>query len=54
MDIVLDDFWCELWGMEIVFVVVVSIFYIDDFVKLINMCNEGVMLGDFSVCEGYV
>lgn len=49
-----DEDWCINCGMEIVFVVVVSIFYIDDLIKLINMWNEGVMFSDLGVCEGYV
>ena len=51
---VLDDSWNELRGMEIVSVAVASISYTDDSVKLINMRNEGAMLGDPSVREGYV
>jgi membrane protease subunit (stomatin/prohibitin family) len=50
----LDDSWTELRGMEIVSVAVASISYTDDSVKLINMRNEGAMLGDPSVREGYV
>lgn len=51
---VLDESWNELRGMEIVSVAVASISYTDDSVKLINMRNEGAMLGDPSVREGYV
>jgi membrane protease subunit (stomatin/prohibitin family) len=51
---VLDDSWRELRGMEIVSVAVASISYTDDSVKLINMRNQGAMLGDPSVREGYV
>ena len=54
MDTALDDSWRELRGMEIVSVAVASISYTDDSVKLINMRNEGAMLGDPSVREGYV
>lgn len=50
----LDDSWRELRGMEIVSVAVASISYTDDSQKLINMRNEGAMLGDPSVREGYV
>ncbi|MGO3792038.1 MAG: SPFH domain-containing protein, partial [Enterococcus gilvus] len=50
----LDDSWNELRGMEIVSVAVASISYTDDSTKLINMRNEGAMLGDPSVREGYV
>lgn len=51
---VLDEDWKTLRGMEIVSVAVASISYTDDSVKLINMRNEGAMLGDPSVREGYV
>lgn len=51
---VLDDQWRELRGMEIVSVAVASISYTDDSTKLINMRNQGAMLGDASVREGYV
>ena len=50
----LDDSWKELRGMEIVSVAVASISYTDDSTKLINMRNEGAMLGDPNVREGYV
>ncbi len=50
----LDKSWTELRGMEIVSVAVASISYTDDSVKLINMRNEGAMLGDPSIREGYV
>ncbi len=40
--------------MEIVSVAVASISYTDDSVKLINMRNQGAMLGDPSIREGYV
>ena len=54
MGTVLDDSWRELRGMEIVSVAVASISYTDDSVKLINMRNQGAMLGDPSIGEGYV
>lgn len=54
MGTVLDDSWRELRGMEIVSVAVSSISYTDDSVKLINMRNQGAMLGDPSIREGYV
>ncbi|MGM0163451.1 SPFH domain-containing protein [Enterococcus sp. DIV1059_2] len=54
MGTVLDDSWQELRGMEIVSVAVASISYTDDSVKLINMRNQGAMLGDPSIREGYV
>lgn len=54
MGTVLDDSWRELRGMEIVSAAVASISYTDDSVKLINMRNQGAMLGDPSIREGYV
>lgn len=54
MSDVLDDSWRELRGMEIVAVAVASISYTDDSTKLINMRNEGAMLQDPSIREGYV
>ncbi|MFD1899876.1 SPFH domain-containing protein [Enterococcus termitis] len=51
---VLDDEWRELRGMEIVSVAVASISYTDDSTKLINMRNQGAMLSDPNVREGYV
>lgn len=54
MATVLDDSWRELRGMEIVSVAVASISYTDDSTKLINMRNQGAMLGDPSIREGYV
>ena len=50
----LDDSWRELRGMEVVSVAVASISYTDDSTKLINMRNQGAMLGDPSIREGYV
>lgn len=54
MSNVLDDNWRELRGMEIESVAVASISYTDDSTKLINMRNQGAMLSDASVREGYV
>ncbi|MEG3033041.1 MAG: zinc ribbon domain-containing protein, partial [Enterococcus sp.] len=51
---VLDKDWNTLRGMEIVAVAVASISYTDDSTKLINMRNEGAMLGDANIREGYV
>ncbi|PZL75359.1 virion core protein [Enterococcus plantarum] len=51
---VLDDEWRSLRGMEIVSVAVASISYTDDSTKLINMRNQGAMLSDAGVREGYV
>lgn len=54
MSQILDDEWRELRGMEIVSVAVASISYTDDSMKLINMRNQGAMLGDPGIREGYV
>ncbi|WP_265458784.1 SPFH domain-containing protein [Enterococcus sp. HY326] len=51
---VLDKSWHELRGLEIVSVAVASISYTDDSTRLINMRNEGAMLGDPGIREGYV
>ncbi|MHC5269771.1 SPFH domain-containing protein [Enterococcus sp. LJL98] len=51
---VLDQSWNQLRGMEIVSVAVASISYTDDSTKLINMRNQGAMLGDPSIREGFV
>lgn len=51
---ILDDSWRELRGMEIVSAAVASISYTDDSTKLINMRNQGAMLSDAGVREGYV
>lgn len=51
---VLDEDWKKLRGMEIVSVAVASISYTDDSQKLINMRNQGAMLGDPSIREGFV
>ncbi|MGM0237632.1 SPFH domain-containing protein [Enterococcus sp. AZ103] len=51
---VLDESWRSLRGIEIVSVAVASISYTDDSTKLINMRNQGAMLGDPSIREGYV
>lgn len=54
MSNVLDDSWRELRGMEVESVAVASISYTDDSTKLINMRNQGAMLSDANVREGYV
>ena len=54
MSNVLDEDWKALRGMEIVAVAVSSISYTDDSTKLINMRNQGAMLGDPAIREGYV
>lgn len=51
---VLDDQWRSLRGLDIVSVAVSSITYTEDSTKLINMRNQGAMLGDPSIREGYV
>ena len=51
---VLDESWRELRGIEVVSVAVSNISYTDDSVKLINMRNQGAMLGDANIREGYV
>lgn len=50
----LDDDWKQMRGMEIQSVGLASISYTEDSQKLINMRNQGAMLGDPSVREGYV
>lgn len=50
----LDEEWRKLRGIEVVAVAVSSISYTDDSQKLINMRNQGAMLGDSSVREGYM
>lgn len=50
----LDDDWKNMRGFEILSVGIASISYDEDSKKLINMRNEGAMLGDPGVREGYV
>lgn len=50
----LDEDWNKLRGIEIQSVGIASISYDDESTKLINMRNQGAMLGDPSVREGYV
>lgn len=50
----LDDKWKELRGMEICSVAIASISYDEESKKLINMRNQGAMLSDPGVREGYV
>ena len=54
MSTVLDEDWKNLRGMEIVAVALASISYTEDSQKLINMRNQGAMLGDPTIREGYV
>ncbi|MDO5690242.1 MAG: SPFH domain-containing protein [Tissierellia bacterium] len=51
---VLDDEWREKRGMEVQSVGIASISYDEESQKLINMRNQGAMLGDARVREGYV
>ena len=51
---VLDEEWSQARGMEIQSVGIASISYDEESQKLINMRNQGAMLGDPAVREGYV
>jgi len=50
----LDEEWNQMRGMEIQAVGIASISYDEQSTKLINMRNQGAMLGDPSVREGYI
>lgn len=50
----LDADWTEMRGMQVQAVGIASISYDEESTKLINMRNQGAMLGDPSVREGYV
>ena len=50
----LDEDWKNIRGMEVLSVGVASISYSEDSQELINMRNQGAMLGDPTVREGYV
>lgn len=54
MSTILDENWHQLRGMEIQSVGIASISYDEESQKLINMRNQGAMLGDPNVREGYV
>lgn len=54
MSTTLDEDWRQMRGMEIQSVGIASISYDEDSQKLINMRNQGAMLSDPSVREGYV
>ena len=54
MSTTLDEDWNKMRGMEIQSVGIASISYDDESTKLINMRNQGAMLGDPSVREGYI
>ncbi len=50
----LDEGWRNMRGFEVQSVGIASVSYDEDSKKLINMRNQGAMLGDASVREGYV
>ncbi len=54
MSDILDENWKQLRGMEVLAVGVASISYDEESQKLINMRNEGAMLSDPTVREGYL
>jgi membrane protease subunit (stomatin/prohibitin family) len=54
MSTVLDEDWRRMRGMQIESVGINSITYAEESQKLINMRNEGAMLQDASIREGYV
>lgn len=54
MNNILDEDWKKMRGMEIQSVGIASISYDEESMKLINMRNQGAMLGDPNVREGYV
>ena len=54
MQNILDEDWRNMRGMEIQAVGIASISYDEESKKLINMRNQGAMLGDPTVREGYV
>lgn len=50
----LDENWDGLRGFEVLSVGIASVSYDEESKKLINMRNQGAMLGDPSVREGYI
>lgn len=50
----LDEDWRAMRGFEVQSVGIASVSYDDESKKLINMRNQGAMLGDAAVREGYV
>ena len=50
----LDEDWKKMRGMEIQSVGIASISYDEESQKLINMRNQGAMLSDASIRQGYV
>ena len=51
---ILDESWNQMRGMEIQAVGIASISYDEESVKLINMRNQGAMLSDPNVRDGYM
>lgn len=51
---ILDEEWNQMRGMEIQSVGIASISYDEESQKLINMRNQGAMLSDAAIREGYV
>lgn len=54
MSSILDEDWKQERGVEIASVGIASISYDDESTKLINMRNQGAMLSDPTIREGYV
>ena len=54
MSTILDEEWNRMRGLQIQSVGIASISYDEESTKLINMRNQGAMLGDPGVREGYV
>ncbi|MDD2959185.1 MAG: SPFH domain-containing protein [Lachnospiraceae bacterium] len=50
----LDEDWKKLRGLEVLSVALASISYDEESTKLINMRNQGAMMGDPNVREGFV
>ena len=50
----LDESFCNLRGFEVLSVGIASVSYDEESKKLINIRNQGAMLGDASIREGYV
>ena len=50
----LDEDWKKMRGMEIISVALASISYDEESQKLINMRNQGAMMGDPMIREGYM
>ena len=54
MSTILDEEWSRMRGMEIQAVGIASISYDEESMKLINLRNQGAMMSDPAVREGYV